>query len=190
MQKNLKLFSWIWTYIMWSLKPRLLPWDNGKDEIQNHRYFFFFFFFFFSENALIQNSRKMSHSSGIQVSEELFFFFFVLFCFVLFFVFLFFCFFCLFCFFFCCFFLICYSMKTVLQPKCGEKHIKENLMAITYDFTILPFSPKQICMSSNLRQNAAVIFFIDRQNHPNKIISTIFPFYSNKMQIKTLRFKM
>ena len=59
-------------------------------------------------------------------------------------------------------------------------------MAKNYDFTF--FLPK-IRMTSKLRQNAAVIFFINRQNNSNKIISEILTFYlKKKMQIKMLRF--
>ena len=42
---------------------------------------------------------------------------------------------------------------------------------------ILPFSLPKLRMNSKLRQNAAVIIFINSQNNSNKTISTILMFY-------------
>ena len=50
------------------------------------------------------------------------------------------------------------------------------------------FSPK-ILMTSKLRQNAADVFLINRQNNSNKIISTILTFYPEKNANKMVHFK-
>ena len=43
-------------------------------------------------------------------------------------------------------------------------------------------------MTSKLRQNAAVMFFINRQNNSNKTISTILIFYQKKNANKSVAF--
>ena len=55
-----------------------------------------------------------------------------------------------------------------------RKFIQENFMAKNYDFTF--FSPKS---THNFQD--AVVFFSNRQNNPNKIISTKLTFYPQKM---------
>ena len=54
---------------------------------------------------------------------------------------------------------------------------------------ILPFSVPKLRMTSELWQNAGVIFYINRQNNSNKIFSTVLTFYPTKMQIKCCVFK-